>query len=77
MTGTGLTSLTYDKRSPSPSVCFLAYLIVKKPEYLEVAEDAMDFLTKTQMIDGYFVPIRNGRLVQTRREIDPIMDQQP
>ena len=39
---------------------FLAYLMVKKPEFLEVAEETMDFLIKTQIVDGVFVPIGNN-----------------
>jgi hypothetical protein len=67
--------LTYDNARLAQAL-FLAYSIVKKPEYLEVAEDAMDFLTKTQMIDGYFVPIGNDGWFK-RGGNRPLYDQQP
>jgi uncharacterized protein YyaL (SSP411 family) len=50
--------LIYDN-ARLPQALFLAYSLVKKQEFLSVAEQAMDFLLKTQMLDGVFVPIGN------------------
>ncbi len=50
--------LTYDN-ARLPQALFLAYSMVKKPQYLEVAEEAMDFLLRTQLVDGVFVPVGN------------------
>jgi uncharacterized protein YyaL (SSP411 family) len=51
--------LTYDNARLTQAM-FLAYLMVKENEFLEVAEEAMDFLLKTQSTDGVFVPIGNN-----------------
>jgi hypothetical protein len=50
--------LTYDN-ARLPQALFAAYMLVKKPQFLETAEKAMDFLLKTQLINGVFVPIGN------------------
>jgi hypothetical protein len=42
-----------------PQGLFLAYSLAEKQEFLEVAEQAMDFLLRTQMLDGVYVPIGN------------------
>lgn len=50
--------LVYDN-ARLPQALFLAYSLVKKQEFLEVAEQAMDFLLKTHTVDGVFAPIGN------------------
>jgi hypothetical protein len=50
--------LIYDN-ARLPQALFLAYSLVKKQEFLDVAEQAMSFLLRTQMLDGVFVPIGN------------------
>ena len=50
--------LTYDNARLTQAM-FEAYGIVGKQEYLDAAKESMDFLLKTQMIDGVFVPIGN------------------
>jgi len=67
--------LTYDNARLAQAL-FLAYLMIKKPEYLEVAEDAMGFLTSIQMINGCFVPIGNDGWFK-RGGNRPLYDQQP
>jgi hypothetical protein len=50
--------LTYDN-SRLPQALFLAYTMVGKQKYLDAAKESMDFLLKTQMVEGNFVPIGN------------------
>jgi rhamnogalacturonyl hydrolase YesR len=50
--------LTYDNARLTQAM-FEAYGTVGKQEYLDAAKESMDFLLKTQMIDGVFVPIGN------------------
>ena len=50
--------LTYDNTRLSQAL-FIAYTIVGKQEYLDVAKESMDFMLKTQMINGNFTPIGN------------------
>jgi hypothetical protein len=51
-------NLTYDN-ARLPQALFVAYSLVRKPKFLEVAQEAMDFLSKTQIVEGVFVPIGN------------------
>lgn len=51
--------LTYDNTRLTQAL-FNAYAMVGKQTYLDVAKESMDFLLKTQMVDGVFVPIGNG-----------------
>jgi hypothetical protein len=67
--------LTYDN-ARLPQALFTAYSLVKKLSFLEVAQEAMDFLSRTQMIDGVFVPIGNGGWFK-RGENRAFYDQQP
>ena len=67
--------LTYDN-ARLPQALFAAYTLVKKPQFLEVAEKAMAFLLKTQMINGVFVPIGNDGWYK-RGGNRPFYDQQP
>lgn len=67
--------LTYDN-ARLPQALFLAYSMVKKQEFLDVAKESMDFLLKTQMIDGVFVPIGNDGWYK-RGGNRPFYDQQP
>jgi hypothetical protein len=67
--------LTYDN-ARLPQALFLAFSMVKKQEFLDVAGEAMDFLLKTQMIDGVFVPIGNDGWYK-RGGTRPFYDQQP
>ncbi len=50
--------LTYDN-ARLPQALFTAHRMVGKQKYLDVAEESMDFLLKTQMVNGVFVPIGN------------------
>jgi uncharacterized protein YyaL (SSP411 family) len=67
--------LTYDN-ARLPQALFLAYSLVRKQEFLEVAEQSMDFLLRTQMLDGVFVPIGNDGWYK-RGGKRPLYDQQP
>ena len=51
--------LTYDN-ARLPQALFVAYRLVGNQKYLDTAEESMDFLLKTQMVDGVFVPIGNN-----------------
>ena len=50
--------LTYDN-ARLPQALYIAYRMVGNQKYLDVAKESMDFLVKTQMVDGVFVPIGN------------------
>ena len=67
--------LTYSN-SKLPEALFLAYLMTKNNEYLTIAEESLDFLSKVLIIDGKLVPIGNkGWYYQGgKREV---YDQQP
>lgn len=67
--------LTYDN-ARLPQALFVAYSMVKKQEFLDVAKEAMDFLLKTQMVDGVFVPIGNDGWYK-RGSNRAFYDQQP
>jgi hypothetical protein len=67
--------LTYDN-ARLPQALFVAYSLVKKIRFLEVAEESMDFLLKTQLIDGVFVPIGNDGWFKRGGE-RAFYDQQP
>jgi hypothetical protein len=67
--------LIYDN-ARLPQALFLAYSMVKRQEFLDVAEESMEFLLKTQMIDGVFVPIGNDGWYK-RGGNRPFYDQQP
>ncbi|MCW3982755.1 MAG: hypothetical protein NWE96_02025 [Candidatus Bathyarchaeota archaeon] len=67
--------LTYDNARLVEAL-FLAYLMVKKPVFLNVAEEAMTFLLETQLVDGVFVPIGNDGWFK-RGGSRPFYDQQP
>jgi hypothetical protein len=55
---------------------YVAYAMLGKPRYLAVAERTMDFLHKTQMLEGVFVPIGNDGWYK-RGEKRAFYDQQP
>jgi hypothetical protein len=52
-------TLTYDN-AKLPHALIEAYLVLKNPQYLKDGLDSLDFLLKTQFIDGLFVPIGNN-----------------
>lgn len=67
--------LTYDNARLSQAM-FLAYSLTGEHKYLNVAKESLDFLVKTHIIDGIFVPIGNGGWYK-RGENRAIYDQQP
>ncbi len=67
--------LTYDNNR-LPQALFAAYRMTGSQEHLQVAEESMDFLIKTQMVDGVFVPIGNDGWYK-RGEKRALYDQQP
>ena len=67
--------LTYDN-ARLPQALFVAYTIVGKQKYLDVAKESMDFLLKTQMVNDAFVPIGNDGWYK-RGEKRAFYDQQP
>ncbi|MCW3996854.1 MAG: glycosyltransferase [Candidatus Bathyarchaeota archaeon] len=69
------TYLTYDN-ARLPQALFEAYDVVGKPNYLMVAEETMDFLLQTQMLEGVFLPIGNDGWYK-RGENRAFYDQQP
>ena len=69
------STLTYDNARMTQAL-FEAYAVTGKPKHLEVAKESMDFLVKTQMLDGVFVPIGNDGWYR-HGEKRPIYDQQP
>jgi len=67
--------LTYDNTRLSQAL-FVAYSMIGNQKYLDVAKESMDFLLKTQMVDGVFVPIGNdGWFKQGGKRA--VYDQQP
>ena len=50
--------LTYDN-ARLPHALLIAYRMVGNQKYLDTAKESMDFLLKTQMVDGVFAPIGN------------------
>jgi uncharacterized protein YyaL (SSP411 family) len=69
------TYLTYDN-ARLPQALFDAYMITKKPVYLNIARESFDFLLSTQIIDKTFVPIGNNGWYTYGGE-RAIYDQQP
>ncbi|MGD6806273.1 MAG: glycosyltransferase [Candidatus Bathyarchaeia archaeon] len=67
--------LTYDN-ARMPQALFAAYSMTKESKYLAAAEESMDFLLKTQMIDNVYVPIGNDGWYK-RGGNRAIYDQQP
>ncbi len=67
--------LTYDNARLSQGL-FVAYSLLGKQQYLDVAVESMDFLLETLMIDGVFVPIGNDGWYK-RGEKRAYYDQQP
>lgn len=67
--------LTYDN-ARLPQALFLAYSLVQKQEFLDVAEQAMNFLLNTQMVEGVYVPIGNDGWYK-RGGSRSMYDQQP
>ncbi|MCL2475610.1 hypothetical protein [Candidatus Bathycorpusculum sp.] len=67
--------LTYDN-ARLPQALFAAYRLVEEPQFLEVAERSMEFLLKTQLMNGVFVPIGNDGWY-SRGGKRPLYDQQP
>ncbi len=67
--------LTYDNARLTEAL-FVAYLMVKEKEFLDVAVESMGFLLKTQMINGVYVPIGNDGWYK-RGGNRPVYDQQP
>ncbi|MCW4000048.1 MAG: glycosyltransferase [Candidatus Bathyarchaeota archaeon] len=55
---------------------YVAFTLLKEPRYLEVAEEAMDFLLQTQMLNGVYAPIGNDGWYR-RGEKRALYDQQP
>jgi hypothetical protein len=50
--------LTYDNARLTDAL-FATYRMVGDKKYLDVAAESMDFLLKTQMVEGVFVPVGN------------------
>jgi hypothetical protein len=68
-------SLTYDN-ARLPQALFEAYSVLGKKEYLEVAQESMDFLVKTTVVEDVFAPIGNdGWFLRGRTRA--FYDQQP
>jgi len=67
--------LTYDN-ARLPQALFAAYSVIEDPKCLAVAEESMDFLVKTHMVDGVFVPIGNDGWYK-RGGTRAVYDQQP
>ena len=67
--------LTYDN-ARLPQAMFLAYRLLGEKRYLEVAEESMNFLFKTHIINDVFVPIGNAGWYK-RGEDRALYDQQP
>lgn len=69
------STLTYDN-ARLPQALFAAYTLTGTSEFLETAQEAMDFLVKTQMFEGVFVPIGNDGWFRRGGERS-FYDQQP
>lgn len=67
--------LTYDN-ARLPQALFVAYSMTKKHDFLDAAKKAMDFLVKTQMVNGVFVPVGNDGWYK-RGGKRALYDQQP
>jgi hypothetical protein len=67
--------LTYDN-TRLPQALFTAYLMVGKQKYLDAAVESMDFLLKTQIVKGVYLPIGNEGWYK-RGEKRAVYDQQP
>ncbi len=67
--------LTYDN-ARLPQALFEAHLVAGKPAHLEIAKESLDFLLKTQIVNGKFVPIGNNGWY-TRGGERAYYDQQP
>lgn len=68
-------TLTYDN-ARLPQALFEAYMAVGKQKYLDVAKESLDFLVKTQVINGVFMPIGNDGWYKKGGK-RPFYDQQP
>jgi uncharacterized protein YyaL (SSP411 family) len=68
-------NLTYDNARLTQAL-YLAYIMVKNPQFLDAAEKSMNFLLRTLMVDGIFVPIGNDGWFK-RGGNRPFYDQQP
>jgi len=67
--------LTYSN-SKLPESLFLAYLMTKNEEYLTVAQESLDFLSKELIVDGKLMPIGNEGWYH-RNSKRAFYDQQP
>ncbi len=67
--------LTYDN-ARLPQALFAAYRLVGDRRYLDMAKEALEFLIKTQMVDGVFVPVGNDGWYK-RGGNRALYDQQP
>ncbi len=67
--------LTYDN-ARLPQALFEAYMLSGEQKHLDIAEESLGFLVKTQMLDGVFVPIGNDGWFR-RGEKRALYDQQP
>ncbi len=67
--------LTYDN-ARLPQALFATYALTGIPAVLETAQEAMDFLVKTQVFEGVFVPIGNDGWFRRGGE-RAFYDQQP
>ncbi len=67
--------LTYSN-ARLPQALFIAYMMVGKRKYLDVAVESMDFLLKTQIVNGVYMPIGNNGWYK-RGEKRAFYDQQP
>jgi uncharacterized protein YyaL (SSP411 family) len=67
--------LTYDN-ARLPQALFLAYRLLGKKELLDAAVESLNFLLKTQLVGGIFVPIGNDGWFK-RGEKRALYDQQP
>jgi hypothetical protein len=67
--------LTYSNTRLTQAL-FNAYMMTGKKEHLEVAEESMDFLVKTQMVNRVYLPIGNDGWYK-RGEKRAFYDQQP
>ncbi len=67
--------LTYEN-ARLPQALFVAYSMVHNRKLLDVAKESLDFLLKTTMVDGMFVPVGNDGWYK-RGENRAVYDQQP
>jgi hypothetical protein len=67
--------MTYDNARLTQAM-FLAYLVLGEKKYLDVAQDSMNFLLKTQIVDNVFMPIGNDGWYK-HGEKRALYDQQP